>query len=189
MIEMLVVITVLGIAAVVVIPNFLQLVRQARLTSAANQIASLVQQTRMRAIRDRQEYAVGIDGAKIVGRGLLDSGVVGDDRLEIEFEDDRMAVFPPGPPGESSTADCLARAPAAGVYDDDNVTYDSLGLASKTLAVCISDGRGNVLQVALEFPNGQPKVKKFLPAGAAPGAEGFYENVSAATTGSTWTWY
>ncbi|MCP4250942.1 MAG: hypothetical protein GY778_28225 [bacterium] len=178
LLEMLVIIAVIGIVVAVGIPNMLVLFRQARLTAAANQVAGLVQQTRLRAIRDRQTYTVGVSGATIVGRGVLDAGLTGTNQITLDFVDEGLAVFPPGPTGETSPANCL------GAYDGNSATYDSLGVASGTLAVCVSDGLGNVLQVALDFPNGQPKVRKYVP-----GTNTFVEKTSAATAGSTWDWY
>ncbi len=192
LLEMLIVVGVLGLVAAIFVPNFLSLLRQIRLTSAANRISSLVQQTRVRAIKDGASYTVGVSGAEVVGRGLLNSGLDTTNDISIELSDlNDVAIFPPGPPGETSPADCLDNYnPAVANYAGDSVTYDSLGVASGTLAICVSDAFGNVLQIALDNPRmGQPKIRKYLPAVDSPAGEGFFENLSAATAGTTWTWY
>ena len=58
LIEALVVVAILLILAVVAVPNILQGMRMLRLRSNATNIATLLQQARMRAVRDNRSYQV-----------------------------------------------------------------------------------------------------------------------------------
>jgi prepilin-type N-terminal cleavage/methylation domain-containing protein len=64
LIELLVVISILLVITATAIPNIMQTIAQVRLRSAANTVAGLLQQGRVRAVRDNSYYAViGDDGS------------------------------------------------------------------------------------------------------------------------------
>ncbi len=177
--EALVVIAIIGIAAAIGVPSLLTQLARLNLESAATDVANLFRQTRLRAIRDNAEYTVGVDSGKVVGEGVIDS-------VEIEFDDPNVML------GDGA-ADCLDTYSAAPDYDGDSVTYSGNGVASGTGAICIHDGKGNILQVVVEFTTAQPKIRKYLPAVASPTSnEGFFEKTGFSAAGSTsnvWVWY
>ncbi len=181
LIEGLIVIAIISLVAALGVPALLQHLARLRLESTANDIALLMQQTRLRAIRDHATYTVGVNGVKVEGKGLIDD-------VEIEFLDPRIQLY-----NNTGAADCWDRYDGSGVpWDGDTVDYSHDGTASATLAICVHDGRDNVLQVVLQYPAGQPKIRKYLPAADAPAGAGFYERTSFnadTTTASIWVWY
>ncbi len=182
--ELLVTMGVLLIVAVLGIPSLLGQLSKIRLESAANEVANLIRQTRLRAIRDNQQYTVEVDGDNVVGETVL--GSTEQDRVELEFNNPPVALYPGG-----SIATCQNRYDgSADPWGGTSIVYISTGVAQDTGAICVWDGGENILQVVIEFPAGQPKVRKFLKTGdSETGAEGFFEKTSAATAGSAWTWY
>lgn len=179
--EALLVLAVIGVIAAVGVPSLLNQLQRLRLESAANDVANLIRQTRLRAIRDRAQYTVGVvGGTKVAGEGVIDS-------VELDFVDSNAQVY--------TGADCQSKYVAvdgnSGAWGGFTITYDSDGTATDTGAICVYDGGENILQILLPFEAGQPKIRKFLKTADAPGVggEGFYERTSAATAGATWTWY
>ena len=184
LVEALIVVAVFGIVAAIGIPSLLTQLARFRLESTATEIANLMRQTRLRAIRDNTDYTVGISGGKVVGMGAFDETpveLVPEDPIAIYEPGDGLAVClnqyttPPDPPA---------------TFDGDGVTYQGSGTATGTGAVCVHDGQGNVLQIAVTFPALPPKVRKYMKPGDSPsGAEGFFEKTSAVTADSIWVWY
>ncbi len=185
--EMLVVIAVIGVMAAVGIPSLLSQLNKVRLEAAASDVANLIRQTRLRAIRDGTQYSVGVAGNTVTGEGVIAS-------VELELDDPSALLYP-----GSGSAVCQDKYDGtADTWGGETILYESTGTAidaggggtTGTGAICLYDGGENVLQVVLEYSAGQPKIRKFLTAADSPtGAEGFFEKTSAATTGSTWTWY
>ncbi|MEM7582403.1 MAG: prepilin-type N-terminal cleavage/methylation domain-containing protein [Acidobacteriota bacterium] len=186
-IELLVVIGVLSIISVLAIPAFLNQLGRLRLESAASDIANVMNQTRLRAIRDNTEYSIEVVGTSLFGVGVIDV-------IELELTDDGAELYT-----AISPADCQDKYDGSGEsWGGTKITWDSTGVATDaggggtegTGAVCVFDGEENVLQVVLPFSAGQPKIRKFLKAADAPGGTaGFYERTSAASSSSIWAWY
>lgn len=178
--EALVVVFVLGIAMAIGIPGLISQMGKIRLESSATDVANLMRQTRLRAIRDNVNYTVQVSGSEVHGMGAF-----GSDPLELEFEN--PVAVGDGP------AVCLDKYDGSGdTFDAGSVVYQGTGIATGTGAICIHDGKGNVLQVVVEFPTAQPKIRKYLPAAVAPAGEGFYEKTgfnTAAGTGNVWVWF
>lgn len=64
LIEILVVVTIILVVTAISVPNIMQALAQVRLRTAANTVAGLLQQGRIRAVRDNKYYAViGDDGS------------------------------------------------------------------------------------------------------------------------------
>lgn len=61
LIELLVVVMIMLILAAIAIPNIMQTINDVRLRSAANSVAGLLQEGRLRAVRDNTYYAVVAD--------------------------------------------------------------------------------------------------------------------------------
>lgn len=181
--EALVVVFVLGIAAAIGIPGVLGQLNKIRLESSASDVANLVSQTRLRAIRDNADYSVGVSGDKFVGMGAF-----GTAQLELELKDP-VSIYNPG----DGAAVCLSKYDGSGdTYGGDALTFQGTGVATDTGAMCIHDGKGNILQVVVEYTTSQPKIRKYLPAAVAPSGEGFYEKTgfnAAAGTGNVWVWF
>lgn len=199
--EMLVVVAIIGFVAVVGVPSLLNQLSKLRLESTANDVANLLRQTRLRAIRDNVQYTVEVDGTEVDGMGLQGNieWVVppppgepfwqGNGVIEMQFTDPRVRVY-----DDSGAAQCQEGATWGGT----SITYGGTGTAIDTGgggtpgtgAICVWDDRGNVLQVLLEFPSGQPKVRKFMLAADSPsGSAGFFEKTNVMTGNSAWVWY
>ncbi len=185
MIEMLVALGVLLVIAAVGIPSLLSQLARVRLESAANDVANLMRQTRLRAIRDNQQYTVEVDGNNVTGETVV--GSTEQSSIELEFTNPPIEIYPGG-----GIATCGNKYDGTGdTWGDDSIVYDSTGVADATGAICLWDGGENILQVVIVFPAGQPKVRKFLKNGDSPtvaGSEGFFEKTSAVTA-ATWVWY
>lgn len=188
LIEALVAITVVLILAVILVPNFLGVLVRIRLESTAKDIANLMNQTRIRAIRENAQFTVEIDGSEIRGESAY----------SFELNNVSIRVVPPEPitiynPGDGA-ADCLDKYDGSGeFYAGDSVTYLGTGVASDTGAICIHDGEGNILQVVVRYTTTQPMIRKYLLAADSPnGNPGFFEKTGfnvATQEGNIWTWY
>ncbi len=186
-IELLVALGVLLVVAVIGIPSLLSQLARVRLESSANDVANLIRQTRLRAIRDNQQYTVEVvDDEKVVGETVI--GSTEQSQVELELNNPPIAVYPGG-----GIAQCQSKYDGTGgSWGGTSMVYDSTGVAGDTGAICVWDGGENILQVVIEFPAAQPKVRKFLKTGDSPatgGAQGFFEKTSAVTADSTWVWY
>ncbi len=183
-IEMLVVLGILGLVAAIGVPSLLNQLSKVRLEAAAADVANLMRQTRLRAIRDNQQYTVQVNGVNVDGQTLIGSTELAP--FEMEFTNPPIAIYPGG-----GIAVCQDKYDGSGeTWGGTGITYESTGVAQDTGAICVWDGGENILQVVVEFPAGQPKVRKFLKAGhPLGGSQGFFEKTSAATADATWVWY
>ena len=178
LVEALIVIGVLGIVAALGVPSLLNQLARYKLESTAISVANLMRQTRMRAIRDNDQYTVAISGNKITGVGAFD-----DELVEVVPEDP-VAIYAGADP------ECLSADGSSAIYDANSITYQGNGQATGSGAICVHDGRGNILQVVVEFPALPPVIRKHMLGADSPsGAEGFFEKTSAATADSAWWWY
>ena len=73
LIEMLVVVAILGIMAVIAVPNFGPMVDLEQLRSGTNQVASFVSRARMRAITDRRCVRITISGQNTLNAEVLNT--------------------------------------------------------------------------------------------------------------------
>ena len=182
-VEILVVIGVASLVFLIGIPSLLSQLNKTRLEAAANDVANLVRQTRLRAIRDNQQYTVQVVGTTVEG----EIAIGGSDQptFTMEFNNPPIAIYPGG-----GIADCQDKYDGSGeTWGGTSIIYEPTGVAQTTGAICVWDGGENILQILLAFPAGQPEVRKYLKAGNALGTNGFYEKTSAVTAASTWVWY
>lgn len=185
--ETLVAVAVIGMVVVIGVPSVLRQMSKVRLEAAANDVANLVRQTRLRAIRDRQSYTVEVvDNDELHGQTLIGSTEAAP--FEMEFYNPPVEIYDDS---DAGIADCQNKYDGSGeTWGGTSITYDSTGVAEDTAAICVWDGGENILQVVLEFPAATPTVRKFLKTPDSPAAaEGFFEKTSAATSDFTWTWY
>lgn len=103
-IEMIIVIAVIGVMAIVAVPYFLGMSPRARLKSAARDIASNMQLTKMKAIRDSSAWVVQFDTGTSKYRVLSDDG--GDDSWGTGDDTVYKAVSLSDYPGVSFGQDC-----------------------------------------------------------------------------------
>lgn len=167
--ELLIVIGILGIVAAVGTPFIISQLARIQLEAAARDVANLLNQTRLRAIRDNEEYTVQVIGTSVFGQGLIETGVP----LELQFTDPQATIYSVGPVPCTNT----------------DIVFRSNGAATDVGEICLWDSDDNVLQVALLFESGQPKIRKYLEAADAPSGAGFYEKTSRPTADVIWTWY
>ena len=71
--EMLVAVAVIGLVAAIGVPALLDQLSKVRLEAAATDVVNLIQQTRLRAIRDGQQYTVEVDGVNVTGQTIVGS--------------------------------------------------------------------------------------------------------------------
>ena len=183
LLEALVIVGVLGVVMAIGIPSLISQMGKLQLESSATDVANLMRQTRLRAIRDNASYTVQISGAEVHGMGAFG------DVLELTFEDP-VKVYNPG----DGAAVCLDKYDGSGeTFDADSVVYQGTGVATGTGAICVHDARGNILQVVVAFATAQPRIRKYLPAASSPtGSEGFFEKTGfnvGTGTGNVWVWY
>ena len=190
LLEVLVVVLIVGIATAVLAPSTLQQLKKARLGSTASNVANLMNQTRLRAIRDNTIYTVQVAASGEEVTGMANYGPQDDPELLRLIPQRSTMIYNIG----DGTATCLNKYDGAGgTFDGDSIVYQGTGLATGTAAICVHDGDGNILQVVVEYPTAQPKIRKFLPATDAPGGNaGFYEktgfNVDTEES-NIWVWY
>ena len=167
--EILVVLGVIGLVAALGIPNLLGQLEKLRLESSASEVANLIRQTRLRAIRDQVSYQIDVDvpANEVSGQGLIDS-------VTLELSNSDVQLYAGGGPV------CV---------NSGSIVYQSTGVADAIGTICLFDGADNILQVSLDFPAGPPKIRKYLKTGDGPDGAGFYEKLSAADGGVAWTWY
>ena len=195
LLEALVVLVIILLLAIIGLPNFLGVMKKIRLESAATDIANVMNQTRLRAIRDNTSYTVSIQAGEVVGKGgygsgELTPGVV--EATEIRATPQQpVSIYKPG----DGAADCLDKYDGSGdFFGGDSVTYEGTGVSTDSAAICVHDGQGNILQVVVPYTTTQPKIRKYLQAGAdsPSGDAGFFEKTGAnPTTGKAniWVWY
>ena len=176
LLEVLVVIGVLAIAAAVGVPALLNQLSRLQLEGSASSVANLINQTRQRAIRLNEPHAVGVVGdtvqiLRVVGESPLVTEIV----FEFELTDGSTEIYTGGLVTCANT----------------DILYRSTGVADDVGQICLTDEDGeNILQVGILFAAGQPKIRKHLLDTDAPGGTaGFFEKTSAATSGTIWTWY
>lgn len=164
LVELLVVIALLGILLTISIPYIMGQIRRAQVEGAANKSISLMQRTRLTAIRQNQQQSITADVDGVVGPGQ----VVSYEELRV-FEWDNDLCHDPDNDGTDD-------------YDDGDIIYDAQGKASGKAAFCVTDGKGNIFQVAIDSLQGTPRIRKYLQPGDSPtGAAGFFLD--------NWAWY
>lgn len=163
LIEILVVIVLIMMIALLSTPYILGQISRARVEGAANQSVSLIQRTRLTAIRLNQEQTISANDGEITG-----AGIVSLQELNIDLWNEDLCHDP----DNDGTDD----------YSDADIVFDSQGKASGKSAFCVTDGRGNIFQVAIDSLQGTPRIRKFLQPGDSPtGSAGFFLD--------NWAWY
>jgi len=163
LLEILVILAVMGLLLTLVFPFALRTITRLESEGMANQTVSLIQQTRMRAIRDNREYQVAIDGDTITGVSGITAvntdvgGTVTEtsEAARLDFSESNLEIF--------DEADCYATTTDGKSYTQGAMTFDSRGTIDQARAFCFEDVRGNILQVAVEAPSVTVRVRKFLP--------------------------
>lgn len=163
LIELMVVIVLILLIALISFPFVMGQIRRAQVQGAADQTVSLIQKTRLQAIRDNRDLDITAAGDQISGAGL-----VALQELNIELWTDSLCYDPDG----DGTDD----------YQAGTMSFDPQGKASAKTAFCVHDSRGNIFQIAVDSLQGTPRVRKYLQAGDSPtGSAGFFLD--------SWTWY
>lgn len=164
LLELMVVVVLILILAVISVPLVMGQIRRAQVQGAADQTVSLIQRTRLQAIRLNQEQEITAEANEISGAG----GQVSLQGLNIELWTDSLCYDP----DNDGTAD----------YQQGTMVFDSQGKVSAKTAFCVHDSKGNIFQVAVDSLQGTPRIRKFLKAGDSPtGSAGFFLD--------SWSWY
>lgn len=166
LVELIVVLALIMIMALIGAPYIMDQIRRAQIEGTAQQSMSLLQRTRLQAIRQQSEQTVVATDDGISGPGSVAQVSLSDPNLELWTE---PRCFDPDGDG---TVD----------YSDADIIFDSLGKVSEKSAFCVADTRGNIFQVAIDSLQGSPRIRKYLQAGDSPtGSDGFFLD--------RWTWY
>lgn len=188
--EGIVVIAAVGVVLVIGLPSLMQQLSRNQLEGSANSVANLMRQTRLRAIRDNATYVVELGGTSTTVEGV---GLVDDVVLDFTPPDSKVEVY----------TDALG-PPYCTEFETDGsqnhyglvATFESTGTAAEPAAICVHDNAGNILQVAVDFTSGQPRIRKYLPGAVAPGGNaGFYQKATGSTadpdtwTAPVWVWF
>jgi len=187
--EILIIMAIMGILLAMTWPPLKREMQRARVEQSVAQTVSLFQSVRMRAIRDNTDYVLSFDqatheitaNASGVGTGTSDSAII---RLEAL----RMRFYPPGYPSAP-----VALQPAAVCTPPPaTITYNNVGnVPNVPLRFCLTDILGNLMQVALESPLGQPRIYKYITNNDPHGRytldlTGFVQETDG---GQPWRWY
>jgi len=185
MVELIVVIAIIGMVLAIAIPYFGGAMRRARLTSEARQIFMPLMKARLEAIKRGNNINVEIstDSSKTSYRTALvfidsTSGSVGS--YNALAPDTLIATFPMAPNADPTLRIDVSNAPspsvAATTIDFIFTPLGTLAAASTSKSAYISDGKGNLLQVAVpSSSNAKPTLTKQL--------------VGSNYVGQPWTWY
>jgi len=182
---MIVVVAIIGMVLAIAVPYFGGAMRRARLTSEARQIFMPLLKARLEAIKRGNNINVEIstDSSKTSYRTALvfidnATGSVGS--YNASDPDTLIATFPMSPNADPTlridNANVSSPSTAVATVDFIFTPLGSLASTSTTKAAYISDGKGNLLQVAVPTSsNAKPTITKQL----------------AGTTyvGQPWKWY
>jgi Tfp pilus assembly protein FimT len=164
MLEILVILAVMGLLLTLVFPFAVRTITRLELEGMTNQTVSLIQQTRMRAIRDNREYQVAIDGNTLTGVSGITAvntdvgGTVTEssEAARLDLTEHNLEIF--------DQPSCYATTTDGKSYAAGAMNFDTRGTIDQARAFCFKDPRGNILQVAVEAPSVNLRVRKFLPA-------------------------
>jgi type II secretory pathway pseudopilin PulG len=185
MVELIVVVAIIGLVLIISIPYFGGAMRRARLTSEARQIFMPLLKARLEAIKRGNNINVEIstDSSKTSYRTALvfidnATGSVGS--YNASDPDTLVMTFPMAPNADSALRIDVLNAPspstAATTIDFIFTPLGTLAAASTSKAAYISDGKGNLLQVAVpSTSNAKATITKQL--------------VGANYVGQPWTWF
>lgn len=199
LIELLIVIALIALMAVWGVPAFLNTINRVRLTSAAREIATLMQVGRMEAVkRSGQNSNLRLE---VVALTYDDATRTFQLQIDAEPESPDAGAFDPEtnfggayllPKGITVAAPSGDDGDAVTGWDEVAVEADrwngpvflSDGSARSAGAFRLSDGRGNFLEVRIEFPaTGKVAIQKWF--GGDPATD-WYENGEA---NRKWRWY
>lgn len=154
--ELLVILSVMGIVLLFAVPYTLSTLGRIRLEGATDQVVSLMQSTRMRAIRDRQTYSFEYDAVDKQFEGMvgIGTGTGSSQAGTFSLEENGLTIYT-DPPCVAATTDSQTHTAGA-------LAYDATGIADENRAFCFQDAKGNVMQVAVDSPYLAPKIRKHL---------------------------
>lgn len=154
-IEVLAIVTIIGVVLVIGIPRTMKEFGRIRCENFASQTASMIQQTRMRAIRDNQEYSIDIDLAENEFTGLEGGATTGTaDTLQLDLDEVKLQLY--------DDPSCYALTSDDRQYVKGALVYNGQGVADEVRAFCFQDGRGNIMQIAIDTLGGPPKTRKYV---------------------------
>jgi prepilin-type N-terminal cleavage/methylation domain-containing protein len=204
LVEMIIVMGILGILAVWGIPALLQTLNRARLVGAAKEIATMFQVARLEAIKkggangDLQNRVTAVryqtwtaganemEGLQLVFEDAVDPGDSPPWNPQVPIGG--IYALPTGvslqAPGEAPGGDSSIVGWDTPDDDDafDGPVFRSDGSALRAGAYRLADGRGNFLEVRIEFPaTGKVSIQKWFGGGATD----WWENHEA---GHVWQW-
>lgn len=189
LVESLIVIAVLGIAALLGVPAFLDMLRRERLVGSAREAATLMRLARSQAVKTNRRAGVTMDFARnevvafadrdgsgayeatdqVLGRYVLPNGISmfgpGDD-IDGEVHNNANVGFPENADGEGT------------------VLFSSLGAASTSGAFRFTDAGVNYLEARVDPPaTGRVSVQKHAGGSDVPG--NWFEQ---GEDGNEWEW-
>jgi type II secretory pathway pseudopilin PulG len=188
--EIIIILAIMGILMVMVGPPLLREMQRARVEQSVTQTVTLFQSVRMRAIRDNNDYDLSFDQAKHeisanvsgIGTGTSDSAIIRLEDLDMRFY----------PPGYSSAPDELKPPAADCPVPPATITYNNVGnVTNVPVSFCLTDILGNVMQISVESPLGQPRIYKYITNNDPHGrytldVAGFVQETDG---GQAWRWY
>jgi prepilin-type N-terminal cleavage/methylation domain-containing protein len=194
LLEVLVVVAIIGIMALWGYPALLNTLNRVKLTGIARETSLLLQQARMEAIkRALNTEVLYLDAVSCAGGVpcFLAFVDVDGDGAYIAANDDEIGGTLPIPNGIELRAPTQAAegTKAIDAWDDapranDGPVYNTDGSVDKAGAFRLADGRGNYLEVRIEFlGTGKPTLQKWF-GGGDPDIN-WYEN---GELGNTWEW-
>lgn len=162
LIEILFVVVIMGLTLLMGAPYLLDEIRKAKIRGVTDQVVALFQAARVEAIKKNTNFTIDVADEGISAPGITSVSFVSLGETDLEWWDE---------------ADCYVG------YKQLPLVFDAQGKADDKRAMCLSDPRGNIFQIAVDSLQGTPRVRKYLQAGDAPGAgaAGFYLD--------GWRWY
>ena len=191
MMEILIIVAIMGILLVMTGPPLKREIQRMRVEQSVAQTVSLFQSVRLRAIRDNSSYSLSFDQAEHeITAEVTSTGTNTSSIAVIRLEDElKMRFYPPGYPSAPA-----ALQPPVGDCPDPpaTLTYNNVGnVTTVPTRFCLTDILGNVMQVAVESPIGQPRIYKYITNNDPHGryttdVAGFIQETDS---GQPWRWY
>ncbi len=145
--ELMVTIAIISILSIIAIPNIIAWVPKFRIGGASRDVLSILQKTRLQAVKDNTNYVLMFDTGNASYTAFLDDG--GGDPANagngVLDGGERTLVQETLATGIDITATTLP---------GDLVVFNTQGIASSAGAITLTDTRGNARQIALELAGG-----------------------------------
>ena len=145
--ELMVTIAIISILSIIAIPNIIAWVPKFRIGGAARDVLSILQKTRIRAVKDNTNCVLMFDTGNARYTAFLDDGGGNPANAGNGVLDggERTLVQKTLVTGVDITATTLP---------GDLVVFNTQGIASSAGTVTLTDTRGNVRQILLELAGG-----------------------------------